>query len=300
MFESAPRPLDATGPGLDPRSRREIARSLALLPLIAILTALPVAPAVAQAGQTYKGEYALYKEAMAARDISKAMRHARRAYQLAETQLEPGSKTLAVLAFNLGAIYFELDRFRDAVGTLEEAVPLYGAFYGQRAVESLPPILKLARSYQQLYQWEASERAYVRAIQIIEGSRGRDDPQIADILGQLLRVASELGQPKRVRSYGLRALNILSETEGADPTQAAWIHLDLARNELEHGDYATGRKHIQAAVPILEEGLSPSDPKLGEAYDFLSKFYEAVGRDGVSRRYRKLADSVSVKSDATQ
>ena len=82
----------------------------------------------------------------------------------------------------------------------------------------------LARSYQQLYLWEASERAYVRAIQIIEGSRGRDDPQIADILGQLLRVASELGQPKRVRSYGLRALNILSKTEGADPTKAAWIH----------------------------------------------------------------------------
>lgn len=236
--------------------------------------------------------YAAYKSATSARNFGEAHRYARRCLELAERELPPNDPNAATLAYNVGAVSLKLERYRDAAAQLEHAVERYRAAYGEYAEETVSPLRRLGKAYVALEQWPLAERAWTRAIEILERNHGRDDPQIAPILFDLVPVAERMKQHKRVKAYGRRAINLYAKgpkSKGDDETQIeiGLLHLALARNELELGDFSTSKKHMAAAMDTLEPVLPLGHPHLIALYRFMSEAYAAAGVGSRAHKYKK-------------
>jgi tetratricopeptide (TPR) repeat protein len=261
-------------------------------PLAAGLAVLVVSAAASVSAQTeeYAGHYLLYEQAVEAGDLESAVVHARRAYLAAARERGPDDRYTGVLAYNLGVVNLELGRFRDAAVSLARALEIYEKAYGKSDEHLVAPLTKLAAAHQNLEEWVASERAYVRAVRIIEGARGRDEPEIVLLLGQLAQVADGLGEPKRMRSYGLRALSITSDDPEADPTLVAKLHISVARAEMLLGDIRQAKRHTEVAVDLFEKTLGEDDPRTIEVYAFAAEIYDIYGKEYAARKYRRKVE----------
>jgi len=270
-------------------------RALALLQrTVAILLCLIGAMGAAQAAEDKAGlspelreTYTQYKQAIEDRRYGDAHRLARRGFELAQLELPADDTRAATLAYNLGAVSLKLGRYRDAVAQLEVATERYSAAFGETAEENVLPLRRLAKAHIELEQWADAERNLVRAVSILERTVGRNDPKIADILFELVTVAEPLKQPKRVRVYGRRAINIYEQSDGDHQLRLGLLHFALARNEIELGDFSNSKKHMSAASEALEAELPVGHPQLIALYQFMSEAYNAAGMGSRAHKYRK-------------
>jgi len=237
----------------------------------------------------YTVHYQHYEAAVEADDLEAAVVHARRAYLAAARERGPDDEYTGVLAYNLGVVNYELVRYRDAIESLERAVAVYEEIYGEEHERVATPLAKLAAAHQALEEWEDAERLYVRTARILSDALGPENRKVGLVLAQLGRVADGLGEPKRMRSYGLRALAILGSESDSDPVAVANLHLTVARAELMLGDASQARRHTEIAVELYERGLGQSDPRVLEVYDFAADVYERVGKEYTARKYRRKA-----------
>jgi len=244
----------------------------------------------------YADHYQRYQEAIEAKDLESAVVHARRAYLAAVRERGPADEYTGVLAYNLGVVNLELGRYRDATVAFEKALPVYEAVHGADSERIVLPLTKLAAAHQALEEWDAAERSYVRATRIIEKTRGDDDPALAGLFGQLALVADGLGEPKRMRAYGLRALAVAHRGE-ADPISVANLHLSVARAEMLIGDVRQAKRHTDVAVELYEKNSPPRDPQLIKVYGFAADIYEHYGKDYTARKYRRKVEEAGGAAD---
>ena len=59
--------------------------------------------------------------------------------------------------------------------------------------------------------------------------------------------------------------------------------------EMQLGDAARVNQHMDWAIEIYDEKLSPDDPLLLEIYTLASQVYEKTGRETEARKYRRRA-----------
>lgn len=241
--------------------------------------------------------YLEYKTAREERRLADALRAARKAYELALEELGDRHPQTGILAYNAGYTCLQLDRYGDAVSLLEQAVKIYQAAHGPQALVVAKPYRRLGQAYRAVGRPNDAERAYTRSIQIIEKHKGRDVEEIAHILYAMVPVAGTLGERQRVRSYGLRAIAIYSETRGPDDLRVAMLHDALARNAIAEGDFNAFQKHLEVATRIYEEKLPAGHAKPMSLYEFAAEAYKAVGMTGRAYRYRKkLAESEAAQA----
>jgi tetratricopeptide (TPR) repeat protein len=267
--------------------------ALLLLPLcLAAALGRPVAadtsgasPDTARFGQPY----ASYQKAVAAGDLEDAAVHARRAYRLAEEELGPDDIQTGILAYNVGAVSLQLGRYSDSATALENAARIYGLRYGQYDARTLAPVERLAESQQRLGRSAAAEEHYVRAVEIIERTRGRGDHALGPILISLVDIATDLEEWKRARTYGRRAIGVLTPIAPEDAIPLGLLHVRLASNELVLGDAHQAAKHMDAGIEILEVELAADDKRWGRIYVVAAQTYGFAGRSSTSRRYKRNA-----------
>ena len=76
-------------------------------------------PAVGGA-ESYSEAYANYRAAIQERDLQMALIYAAKAHQAASSEEGLGDAQRAVLAYNLGAVSYQVKRYRDALPPLQE------------------------------------------------------------------------------------------------------------------------------------------------------------------------------------
>lgn len=239
--------------------------------------------------QRHRDAYKRYLEEVADNDFQSAGVHARRAYQMATQDLGPDDLQTGILAYNVGAISLRMQRYRDAVEPLEHALRVYHIHYGEFDEKNVAAERLLGDASWGLDQWPKSERHYVRAIEIIERARGRDDPELGQLLIDLVRVTDALEEYKRCRSYGRRAIHVFAKTSQDDPKALGLLHIRLAGNELRLGDARQAIRHIEAGLEILENRLPQDDPRWGRIYVLASRTYGYVGKSSTARNYKYKA-----------
>ena len=129
-------------------------------PLTATATPIPTATATAspspspdpkplvQASPTEAGESALehqvayrdYRAALIAQDFETALIYARKGHAFALRELGLRNAQTGVLAYNLGAVSYRLERYRDGLPPLLEAEKTYAENYGLDSTKNLRPI----------------------------------------------------------------------------------------------------------------------------------------------------------------
>jgi len=232
--------------------------------------------------------YTQYKAAIENKDYATALVYARKCDQLAAIELAEEDPRKAILAYNLGSLYYRLERHQDAEEPLKRAAAHYRTLYGPEGTEMLPPIKRLAMNDQALKNWRGAEKNYLEALRLIEASEGRKSESLAPILIQLSRLAEAQEAYKRQQNYGRRALYIFDQAGKTRSLESARVHVDLIGAEMQLGDASRVNQHMQWAIEIYDEKLSPDDPQLLEIYTLASEVYEQTGKETEARRYRRI------------
>lgn len=257
--------------------------------LICSLIALPLATHSAPEESDLASAYARYKDAIAQQDYETALVYARKVDRAAARELGADDPKTGVLAYNLGAVHYQLERYRDAIEPLERAAGIYHMKYGPDAPENLVPIRKLGLAYQALEDWPRAEQTYLQAVSIIEADQGREAEPIADLLIQLIEVAEQQKKFSRARNYGRRALYILDRAGKTRGVRSGRVHVDLVTAEMQLGDATGANKHMGRAIEIYEENFAVQAPELKAVYLIAAKVYAQTGKDPAARKYRRRA-----------
>lgn len=247
---------------------------------------LALSPA-ALGAESYADAYASYRAAIKDRDLEMALIYATKAHQAAQSVAELEDAQRGVLAYNLGAVSYQVKRYRDALPPLQEAAALYAAAYGRESEKNLAPLRQLAKTHKALRNWREAERHWVRAISIIEVEQGRTAPDVTEILMELSEVARQLDAPKRMRAYSQRALYNLSLGDDPDALEVGHAHVNLATASILLGDASETNKNLDRALAIYETQLSPKSPQLLDLYAFAAEAFEKTGRTTAARKYRR-------------
>ena len=248
--------------------------------------ALLLLPAVGGA-ESYSEAYANYRAAIQERDLQMALIYAAKAHQAASSEEGLGDAQRAVLAYNLGAVSYQVKRYRDALPPLQEAATLYVAAFGAESEKNLAPLRQLAKTHTALRNWREAERHWVKAIAILEAHQGRTDPAVTQILMELSEVARQLDAPKRMRAYSQRALYNLSQSDDPGALEAGHAHVNLATAFILLGDATETNKNLERAIAIYEAHLPPDSPQLLDLYAFAAEAFEKTGRATAARKYRR-------------
>lgn len=255
--------------------------------LVSSLIALPLAALASSQEQEFAAAYAQYEQAIEEKDYSTALVYARKSYQLASSEFGGDHSKTGVLAYNLGAVHYKLERYRDSIEPLQQATESYRKEYGPDALDTLLPTRKLAMAYAALENWPEAEKNYLEAVRILEVQKGRNAEPIADLLISLISAAEEQKEFSRTRNYGRRALYILDRAGHTRDLRSGRVHVSLVAAELQLGDGRAGLKHLSWAIEIYEEVLPEGNSELNSLYAIAAQVYEQVGNGAASRKYRR-------------
>jgi hypothetical protein len=244
----------------------------------------------AEAGQfefEHQVAYRDYRAALIAQDFETALIYARKGHAFALRDLGLRNAQTGVLAYNLGAVSYRLERYRDGLPPLLEAEKTYAENYGLDSTKNLLPIRKLASTYEALGNWPEAERYSVRAIEIIEATQGRTAHEITEILMELTQITQHLGEAKRMRSYANRALYNMHQGEDSNALAIGHAYISLTTAEIMLGDALAANKSLDRAIEIYESQMPPEDPRLLRLYAFAADTFDQTGRPGSARKYRR-------------
>ena len=263
--------------------------------LIAFLFSLGLPLSISHA-EEWQPHYELYLTAIKENDLEAAVIHARRASLASNRERGLRDKQSGVLAYNLGVVNLELGRYGDAARALQEALLTYEELYGPDHIQITKPLTQLASAHTGLRQWTPSEKEYVRSLQILRSNPSKEnDLKAGLILVQLTQVAEAIGDPKRIRSYGLRALSELRKSGHQDSIAVANLHVAVAGAEIQLGKGSEARKHMERAMTLYEDQLAPDDPQMIGIYEFAATLYEQTGRASTARKYRRRVEKARQK-----
>lgn len=235
----------------------------------------------------YKVAYQDYRAALVAKDFEMALIYARKGHAFALRDLGLRNAQTGVLAYNLGAVSYRLERYRDGLPPLLEAEKTYAENYGLDSTKNLLPIRKLASTYEALGNWPEAERYSVRAIEIIEAKQGRTAHEITEILMNLTQITQHLGEAKRMRSYAHRALYNMHQGEDSEALAIGHAYISLTTAEIMLGDALAANKSLDRAIEIYESQMPPEDPRLLRLYAFAADTFDKTGRPESARKYRR-------------
>lgn len=115
-----------------------------------------------------------------------------------------------------------------------------------------------------------------RALAILEGARGRDDPSARVVLNNIAVILLELGRYAEAREYSRRALELWRGLEGEDPMAAVAL-ANLAQGELSRGDPGAALSAYRRSYAQLRRTLELGHPYVTNAMTGIGRALLAMG-----------------------
>lgn len=176
---------------------------------------------------------------------------------------------LAVL-LTTEAIQSALANRAEAKARAQEAVALARRLpsAGERNSWLVEALTRLGTTQRLLAEYETAELSLTEAVQLAEASP-RDPGRRANALNALGVLAKDVGQYERAALLYARVLDWMTHTYGAESSQLAAIHHNLAGLAFARGDNQTAQQHAlravslrRSAVPIDVGGLAADESVL--------------------------------------
>ncbi len=193
------------------------------------------------------------------------------ARELAHLREQPESHAVVVdWMEELGAFYTFASHFR-------EAAPLLQTVYRYRRLQSGPDSLATATSMEHLAEvlyhlgeFAEAEELWERALEIVEGVAGKEDPRLCPILDSLGAVYYRRGEMEQIEESCMRSLRISEVAYGRQ-------HPKSIDRLLNFGEMMIGRKRFDRAVEILAGVVRISEQTFGEDHPTVAKHLVEYG-----------------------
>jgi tetratricopeptide (TPR) repeat protein len=160
---------------------------------------------------------------------------------------------LASLRMQLATLLDFTDRENDAAPFYEDAITDYEALATVSSKETAAQLRNnLAMSYKGLGKYALAEQHYLRALETLEASHGRNSEAVATLFNNLGGLYYVAGFPDQAREMFQDALQVRSAVLGGNHRDTAQAHSNLATACHELRDNNAAQKHFEEALRILE------------------------------------------------
>jgi CHAT domain-containing protein/tetratricopeptide (TPR) repeat protein len=162
----------------------------------------------------------------------------------------------------LGMNIFEVGKPDEGIESIEkgiaEAIDIYGSGCYQAALQER----HLAKSYQELRQWEKATLIYKRSLAVLEKYFGSDHPFLSKCVKGLAQIYHERGPLDEALMYANRAIATHEHAEGRPRLELAHLLRVKAMVEIDARQWeaaaATTMKGIRTALAVQEESYQLS------------------------------------------
>jgi eukaryotic-like serine/threonine-protein kinase len=191
----------------------------------------------------------------------------------AESAIERAGRPLelrALLAQHVAGVYFQAQRYDDAIAPATEAVALWEELRGPHSLEVANARNDRAAILVGRRELDAAEREFRAAQEVVERTYGSEHPRVASGALNLGTVLRQRGDDESALTEYLRALAILRKVGSPDDLSLTGPLLGLAQIEVARAP-AAAREHLEEALRILEAHPQPSASRLAIALRSLAE-----------------------------
>lgn len=208
-----------------------------------------------------------------------------RALELGEQHFGPDHSRVGSLAFRLGVLRRQQDRYVESIALLERARDIQVRALGPRHSFVGQVLGVLAMSLESAGRHDEARAAAEQAVDVLEGALGPEHGDLAAPLGYLAGIYAFGGETELARRAGDRALAILERSVGAA------ARYNLAAGLVNRGvtafarsDYAAALTDLYRALAVAREVVEADAWLLGRIYMLLGAAHRGLG-DGVLARH---------------
>ena len=179
----------------------------------------------------------------------------------------------AALMSNLAVLYIGQDRLDEALALLDRSLRIDEDIKGRDNPELATPLMNIGNIYYYRREFERSEMAYRRVIQVAGSNSGL----VASSLLNIANIDFDRDKIDSARRGYLRALDMIESAYGRTSTKLCSPLIRLGAAALKEKKYGEAEKF---AARCLEISASAGHPNLGElmdCYDVLAGAYEQRG-----------------------
>jgi tetratricopeptide (TPR) repeat protein len=200
--------------------------------------------------------------------------YARRVVSLEAARDQASGRELAAILNNLGTLYWNLARLRDAENAYERSLTIRASLGETGTREVARTLNNLGIVYTDLQNFSKAEEIIGRAAALHE-KLGGDDPGLA-------HAWLNLGSTYRAERRWEEAETMFRKSLDLDERGASKLDIAMASNNLgvvlrERGSSAEAGEHLTRAAAIWESHLGPEHPLVGTALNNLGVLYTRTG-----------------------
>jgi tetratricopeptide (TPR) repeat protein len=221
--------------------------------------------------------------ALAQSDLKQGLRLTERAFGARHAQM------VQVLN-SLGALSLAMHQRKDAERSFKKAIALADRLGLEDAVAAIA-LGNLATLYEQQRDWRRARDLHVRALRIMEASRGPNHPQTAAILANLGIAYFWQGKLDEAERVLRRSIGIPRNAPSPDGTVAtAYFGLGLVLTA--RGRYDEARSNYSAALETQEKILGPKAPEIARTLDEFASLLRKMNLNTEALSMQTRADSI--------
>jgi tetratricopeptide (TPR) repeat protein len=182
----------------------------------------------------------------------------------------------ARLLVNLGVVYDEAGRYKEAAQALRGSIPLIEATGDDNALQKA--LNDLGMTLNDLGEYDEARRFLERARGLADKLFGADSPITATTIANLGTVAFQEGRLAEAAGLWGQALDEWSRTLGPDNLKCARMHNNLANVYISEGRVDDAVVSMERAVAIKAKALGPEASPTVRSMGDLASFYLQAGR----------------------
>ena len=216
--------------------------------------------------------------------FASAVKHGRRALEIARRVCGPDAAETAQCMSNLATTLVDIDRDSEAIILLEEACHIMQQRRGAKSTHARTVGINLAdvlRKHAHAHDPPAAYELYERAIAAYQGA---DEHQgVAAARMELALTSCRKGDIERARELFCLALPVLESRPGAPPDSAAGLTSKFAGAHEDAGKLALARELFHEAIEIRLRGAKPDLYRLSIDRGNLARVLRKEGREPEAR-----------------
>lgn len=178
---------------------------------------------------------------------------------------------------NLGNLYRDLNRNREAEALYEQVLDLKGRQLGRKNASIAESLLNLAILYKNTGQYDKAEPLYEEALSIYGQVNGPQHNTYARTLNSLGSFYFNTGQPKKAEQLYLRAKRLFEDTLGTSQAAYAAILTNLANIYMRDRQFDQALPLYRQALVIYEQTSGIKSPSYATCLNNMAILFKDKG-----------------------
>jgi tetratricopeptide (TPR) repeat protein len=196
---------------------------------------------------------------------------------------------------NLGILYQEIGKLRDAEIYLEKGLEIRKKVLGENHLEVARSMANLGKLYHEMENYDKAKLLYETSLNIISLNIGKDTIYFAALLTHLGKLYHDQVNYSEAESVQKESLNTLQKLQGINPLHIARSMTNLGKLYHEIGNYREAEIYLEKGLEIREKLLGEDHLDSAQSKYNLAEVYLNIGDYSKADQYYNQALEIRLK-----